>query len=51
MTLRSDPGYPGLESVPFVDYPASADGTSWAFDVGLPLGGVDWIAAGTLTPS
>lgn len=49
LTLRSDPGYPGLETVPFVDYPASADGTSWVFDAGLPIEPTDWIRDGVLT--
>jgi len=48
VTLASDPGYPGLETVPFVDYPTSADGTSWVFDAGLPIGPTAWLADGTL---
>ena len=47
--LRSDPTFPGLECVPFVDSAASADGTSWAFDVGLPLTPVPWLAGGVHT--
>ncbi len=47
--LRSDPSFPGLECVPFVDSAASADGTSWAFDVGLPLTPVPWLAGGVHT--
>ena len=37
ITLRSDPQYPGLETVPFVDFTSSLDDTSWAFDGGLPI--------------
>jgi predicted Zn-dependent protease len=46
LDLRSDPGYPGLECVPFVATPASPDGTNWAFDVGLPVEPVAWLAGG-----
>ena len=46
ITLTSDPAYPGLECVPFVDSPASADGTNWAFDIGLPVTAVDWLSGG-----
>ena len=49
VTLRSDPGYPGLETVPFVDYAMSADGTSWVFDAGLPIEPTAWIEEGVLT--
>jgi predicted Zn-dependent protease len=47
LTLRSDPGEPGLESAPFVVAHASG-GDSSVFDNGLPAGPVDWIADGTL---
>ncbi len=46
ITLTSDPAYPGLECVPFVDSPASADGANWAFDMGLPVTAVDWLSGG-----
>ena len=46
ITLTSDPAYPGLECAPFVDSPASADGTNWAFDMGLPVTAVDWLSGG-----
>ncbi len=49
ITLRSDPGYPGLETAPFVDFAFSNDGTSWVFDLGLPLEPVSWISDGVLT--
>ena len=48
LTLRSDPGHPGLETVPFVDYTTSEDGTSFVFDAGLPLEPTAWIADGVL---
>jgi len=48
INLRSDPQYPGLETVPFVDFAASADGTSWAFDGGLPIKATTWIQDGAL---
>jgi predicted Zn-dependent protease len=49
ITLRSDPHYPGLETVPFLTWPASADGTNWAFDVGMPLAPVAWLSGGVHT--
>jgi predicted Zn-dependent protease len=49
ITLRSDPGYPGLETVPFVDFTASGDGTSWVFDAGLPIPPTAWVQDGVLT--
>ena len=49
VTLSSDPSHPGLETVPFVDYAASEDGTSFVFDLGLPIEPVDWISEGVLT--
>ena len=48
INLRSDPQYPGLETMPFVDFAASADGTSWAFDGGLPIKPTTWIQDGAL---
>ena len=48
LTLRSDPVEPGLETVPFVESTASADGTSWVFDLGLPVPATSWIEDGTL---
>ncbi|MFG1810239.1 metallopeptidase TldD-related protein [Streptomyces sp. NPDC049040] len=47
LTLRSDPGEPGLESAPFVVAHASGDDSS-VFDNGLPIGPVDWVRDGTL---
>ncbi len=49
VSLRSDPTHPGLECVPFVDFTRSSDGASWAFDLGLPAGPVDWMADGVLS--
>jgi predicted Zn-dependent protease len=48
ITLWSDPLYPGLETVPFVDFTSSADDTSWAFDGGLPITATTWIDQGVL---
>ena len=48
ITLRSDPLYPGLETVPFVDFTSSVDDTSWAFDGGLPIKETTWIRTGVL---
>ncbi|CAA9311623.1 MAG: TldE/PmbA family protein, Actinobacterial subgroup [uncultured Friedmanniella sp.] len=49
LTLRSDPAEPGLEAVPFVDRLQSGDGTSWVFDVGLPVPATTWVTDGVLT--
>ena len=49
ITLRSDPGYPGLEALPYVDFAASPDGTGWAFDAGLGVAPVNWITDGVHT--
>ncbi len=49
LTLRSDPGRPGLETVPFVDFAASADGTSWVFDGGFEVPATSWLTDGVLT--
>ena len=46
LRLFSDPGHPGLECLPFVDFAGGADGTSFTFDAGLPIGPVDWMADG-----
>lgn len=45
--LHSDPGYPGLESAPFV-VSTSSDNTSSVFDNGLMLGPTHWIRDGNL---
>ncbi|MBC9711812.1 TldD/PmbA family protein [Streptomyces sp. TRM66268-LWL] len=47
LTLRSDPGEPGLESAPFVIAHASGD-TSSVFDNGLPIAPTEWIREGEL---
>jgi predicted Zn-dependent protease len=48
ITLLSDPHYPGLETIPFVDFTSSPDDTSWAFDGGLPINATTWIQNGVL---
>jgi predicted Zn-dependent protease len=48
ITLLSDPQYPGLETIPFVDFTSSPDDTSWGFDVGLPINATTWIQDGVL---
>ncbi|BFO20367.1 hypothetical protein SHKM778_67550 [Streptomyces sp. KM77-8] len=48
LTLRSDPGEPGLESAPFV-LAHSSGGDQSVFDNGLPLTATEWIRAGELT--
>jgi predicted Zn-dependent protease len=48
ITLLSDPQYPGLETIPFVDFTSSFDDTSWAFDAGLPINPTTWIQDGVL---
>ena len=48
VTMRSDPGYPGLETVPFVRFPYTEDETSWTFDIGSPIDGTTWIGDGVL---
>jgi predicted Zn-dependent protease len=48
ITLRSDPRYPGLETIPFVNFTSSLDDTSWAFDGGLPINATTWIDHGVL---
>jgi predicted Zn-dependent protease len=47
VTLRSDPGFPGLECAPFMIAHASGRDSS-VFDNGLPLGSTAWIAGGEL---
>jgi predicted Zn-dependent protease len=47
LTLRSDPGRPGLECAPFVIAHASRRGTS-VFDNGLRLAPTEWISGGEL---
>jgi predicted Zn-dependent protease len=48
ITLKSDPLYPGLETVPFVSYTYTEDETSWMFDVGAPISATSWIENGVL---
>jgi predicted Zn-dependent protease len=48
ITLRSDPLYPALETIPFVNFTSSIDDTSWAFDGGLPINTTTWIDNGVL---
>ena len=48
INLMSDPLYPGLETIPFVDFTSSGDDTSWAFDGGLPINATTWIQNGVL---
>ena len=48
ITLKSDPCYPGLETVPFVRFTYSEDETSWMFDGGAPIAATSWIENGVL---
>jgi predicted Zn-dependent protease len=48
VTLRSDPGAPGLQCAPFVIAHASSRNSS-VFDNGLPLAPTDWISGGVLS--
>ncbi len=48
ITLKSDPHYPGLETVPFVAFTSSEDETSWTFDLGVPIEPTAWIERGVL---
>ncbi|HWJ52188.1 MAG TPA: metallopeptidase TldD-related protein [Propionibacteriaceae bacterium] len=48
ITLKSDPLYPGLETVPFVSYIYTEDETSWMFDLGAPVTATNWIDNGVL---
>ena len=47
LTLRSDPGLPGLQSSPFLATGISSRHAS-VFDNGLPIGPTDWIQQGRL---
>ncbi|WP_151775605.1 metallopeptidase TldD-related protein [Streptomyces abyssomicinicus] len=47
LTLRSDPGEPGLECAPFVLAHSSGDDAS-VFDNGLPVSATEWISSGEL---
>ena len=49
LTLRSDPGYSGLECLPFVVAESSSGGTTSVFDNGLPLQPTTWITDGRVT--
>jgi predicted Zn-dependent protease len=46
LRLFSDPGRPGLECLPFVDFGSAGDGTSFTVDAGLPIEPVDWMRDG-----
>jgi predicted Zn-dependent protease len=48
ITLKSDPFYPGLETVPFVSFTYTEDETSWMFDGGAPIAATSWIENGVL---
>ncbi|MBA3741571.1 metallopeptidase TldD-related protein [Sporichthya sp.] len=48
LTLRSDPGAPGLECCPFA-VAGSSSSMSSVFDNGLAMGATDWIRNGELT--
>jgi predicted Zn-dependent protease len=48
ITLRSDPYFPRLECLPFVESLATGQNVSLAFDGGLDVIGVDWISNGVL---
>ena len=48
LTLRSDPGAPGLEAAPFQVVGASS-GTASVFDNGMATPAVEWISNGVLT--
>ena len=48
LTLRSDPGAPGLEAAPFQVVGASS-GSASVFDNGMPTSAVNWIEGGVLT--
>jgi predicted Zn-dependent protease len=47
VSLRSDPGAPGLRCAPFVIAPASSRDSS-VFDNGLPLAPTEWVSGGVL---
>jgi predicted Zn-dependent protease len=48
LTLKSDPLYPGLETLPFVSDVYSEDESSWTFDGGAPITETTWIDRGVL---
>lgn len=48
LTLRGDPGEPGLGAAPFVLARSSTDNAS-VFDNGLPLSNTEWISSGVLS--
>jgi len=48
VTLRSDPGYPGLECSPFVLATAAEGDPRSVFDNGLPTAATDWVRSGEL---
>ncbi|MDK3255353.1 metallopeptidase TldD-related protein [Blastococcus capsensis] len=47
LTLRSDPGFPGLEAAPF-QVVGSSSGSASVFDNGMATPAVDWISEGVL---
>jgi predicted Zn-dependent protease len=49
ITLRSDPYFPRVECLPFVDSLSTGQNVSLVFDGGLDIVGVDWISDGVLT--
>ena len=48
ITLRSDPTFPQVECLPFVDSVSTGQEVSLAFDGGMEIVGVDWIKGGVL---
>ena len=48
LTLKSDPLYPGLETLPFVSDVYREDESSWTFDGGAPVTETTWIDEGVL---
>jgi predicted Zn-dependent protease len=48
LDIAWDPGFPGEETLPFVASTMSQDGTSFAFDLGLPVEPVRWVEGGVL---
>ena len=48
ITLRSDPYFPQLECLPFVESLSTGQNVSLAFDGGLDVTGVNWISNGVL---
>ena len=49
LDIAWDPAFPGEEALPFVASTMSQDGTSFAFDLGLPVEAVRWVEGGVLT--